>query len=71
MRPDDRQQGFDDLMDAGMDLPFDAALEVLDQELEESIPADPRLLESAACVAAQPARGATRRGDAGLAASRP
>ena len=31
MRPDDPQPGFDDLMDAGMDLPFDAALEVLDR----------------------------------------
>jgi hypothetical protein len=36
MRPDDPQPGFDDLMDAGMDLPFDADLEVLDQELEEA-----------------------------------
>jgi hypothetical protein len=39
MRPDDMRRGdarpgFDDLMDAGMDLPFDADLEVLDQELE-------------------------------------
>ena len=36
MRPDDARPGFDDLMDAGMDLPFDAALEVLDRELEEA-----------------------------------
>jgi hypothetical protein len=36
MRPDDPRQGFDDLMDAGMDLPFDADLEVLDQELQEA-----------------------------------
>jgi hypothetical protein len=36
MRPDDPQPGFDDLMDAGMDLPFDAALEALDLELEEA-----------------------------------
>jgi hypothetical protein len=36
MRPDDPRQGFDDLMDAGMDLPFDSDLEVLDQELEEA-----------------------------------
>ena len=36
MRPDDPRPGFDDLMDAGMDLPFDADLEVLDQELEEA-----------------------------------
>jgi hypothetical protein len=36
MRPDDPRPGFDDLMDAGMDLPFDADLEVLDRELEEA-----------------------------------
>ena len=36
MRPDDPRPGFDDLMDAGMDLPFDAGLEVLDRELEEA-----------------------------------
>ena len=36
MRPDDAQPGFDDLMDAGMDLPFDADLELLDRELEEA-----------------------------------
>jgi hypothetical protein len=32
MRPDDRS-AFDDLMDSGMDLPFDAELETLDREL--------------------------------------
>lgn len=36
MRPDDSRPGFDDLMDAGMDLPFDADLEALDQELDEA-----------------------------------
>jgi hypothetical protein len=36
MRPEDRRVGFDDLMDAGMDLPFDADLESLDQELADS-----------------------------------
>jgi hypothetical protein len=33
MRPDDPRPGFDDLMDPGMDLPFDADLEALDEEL--------------------------------------
>ena len=33
MRPDDRRSAFDELMDPGMDLPFDAALESLDDEL--------------------------------------
>jgi hypothetical protein len=33
MPPDDRRPGFDDLMDSGMDLPFDADLESLDMEL--------------------------------------
>jgi len=33
MPPDDRRPGFDDLMDSGMDLPFDADLEALDVEL--------------------------------------
>jgi hypothetical protein len=36
MRPDDPVPGFDDLMDAGMDLPFDAVLERLDADLEEA-----------------------------------
>ena len=36
MRPDDPRPDFDDLMDAGMDLPFAADLEVLHQELEEA-----------------------------------
>lgn len=36
MRRDDRLIGFDDLMDAGMDLPFDADLESLDAELSQS-----------------------------------
>ena len=33
MRPDDGRSAFDELMDPGMDLPFDAALESLDDEL--------------------------------------
>ncbi len=33
MPPDERGAGFDDLMDSGMDLPFDADLESLDIEL--------------------------------------
>ena len=33
MPPDVRRPGFDDLMDPGMDLPFDADLESLDAEL--------------------------------------
>jgi len=33
MPPDERRPGFDDLMDSGMDLPFDADLESLDAEL--------------------------------------
>ena len=33
MRPDDPRPAFDDLMDPGMDLPFDADLESLDEEL--------------------------------------
>lgn len=36
MRPDDRGAGFDDLMDPGLDLPFDADLETLDAELGEA-----------------------------------
>jgi hypothetical protein len=33
MRPDDQRSAFDELMDPGLDLPFDAALESLDDEL--------------------------------------
>lgn len=36
MRPDDHQPGSDERIDAGMDLPFDADLEVLDRDLAEA-----------------------------------
>ena len=86
MRPDDPRPdprpGFDDLMDAGIDLPFDADLEVLDQELEEAGQQARRMLygrshptrvfsNRAPRLAAPHGGRAARRGDAALAPTRP